>query len=372
MKRSTFKAEVRSGFTLIELLVVIAIIAILIALLLPAVQQAREAARRAQCGNNLKQLGLAFHTFHDSNNSIVPSFIGWFESGSNINAAEVNTPMTGTQRGTTWVGLMLPYLGEEWGTDIDYRTAWNSDSMWGSKDVIVRGLFCPSRRSPMREPGTGTVRPDGTNFDIRRGTCTDYVGNAGTQAHIDANTANNRACFYWDQTQNNGPFVPALISGAGDANTAHNNRSFRWRGQLTISQIPDGMSNTAFFGEKHVTVGSFGVANLGNDFTAPDSGTGSLETAGAGGSHERGDGDAFDVRHPWHFLRLFGDIQRDVNYLHGHNVRRMGSPHPGGWQTVLGDGAVRMISWNADGNVVSRIADIHDRQKVEWEQLAPQ
>src|SRR3954467_13906096 len=83
----------RSGFTLIELLVVIAIIAVLIALLLPAVQQAREAARRSECKNKLKQIGLAFHNYHDSLN-ILP--IG----------------AHGDQTGHVWCRYILPYIDQ--------------------------------------------------------------------------------------------------------------------------------------------------------------------------------------------------------------------------------------------------------------------
>ena len=92
----------RGGFTLIELLVVIAIIAVLIALLLPAVQQAREAARRTQCRNNLKQIGLALHNYNDAHSAL--------PSGSIVLLNGAGTNYGG--HGWTWHASILPYIDQ--------------------------------------------------------------------------------------------------------------------------------------------------------------------------------------------------------------------------------------------------------------------
>jgi prepilin-type N-terminal cleavage/methylation domain-containing protein len=94
-----------AGFTLIELLVVIAIIAVLVAMLLPAVQQAREAARRSQCKNNLKQIGLALHTYHDTFNQF-PNAAVWGYS------ARGTAPSAAVPRNYTWICMILPYLDQ--------------------------------------------------------------------------------------------------------------------------------------------------------------------------------------------------------------------------------------------------------------------
>jgi prepilin-type N-terminal cleavage/methylation domain-containing protein len=100
----------RRGFTLIELLVVIAIISILIALLLPAVQAAREAARRSQCGNNLKQLGLALASYESANNCLPIAVVYAVNGVSGSPGAICTTPYGDNCQNTPWFVLMLPYL----------------------------------------------------------------------------------------------------------------------------------------------------------------------------------------------------------------------------------------------------------------------
>src|SRR5579864_3321798 len=91
--------RLQTGFTLIELLVVISIIAVLIALLLPAVQQAREAARRVQCKNNLKQIGTALHNYHAALDVFPPGYVA-------------GAPYPATTNGWSWCALLLPHLDQ--------------------------------------------------------------------------------------------------------------------------------------------------------------------------------------------------------------------------------------------------------------------
>ena len=103
---SNTRVRARRGFTLIELLVVIAIIAILVALLLPAVQQAREAARRSQCKNSLKQIGIALHSYHDVHSTMPPGYVA-----RNVNSTNVVTS-TNIAPGFGWGTMILPFMDQ--------------------------------------------------------------------------------------------------------------------------------------------------------------------------------------------------------------------------------------------------------------------
>src|SRR5579871_6241964 len=103
---SACRAKARPGFTLIELLVVIAIIAILIGLLLPAVQKVREAAARAKCSNNLKQIALAAHNYHDVSNGLPPGLVVY----GNTNSDWIDHPDRTSDWGPGWAVFLLPFV----------------------------------------------------------------------------------------------------------------------------------------------------------------------------------------------------------------------------------------------------------------------
>ncbi len=154
------KPQISRGFTLIELLVVIAIIGILIALLLPAVQQAREAARRTQCKNNLKQMGLALHNYIDVATVLPPS-------------ACINPIQTATGNNGSWGvhGRILPFLDQSnLYNSVDLTEGW--DFQAAIDGLKIPGYACPSdaRSDEVRDPGSGKVKLFPTTYGFSFGT----------------------------------------------------------------------------------------------------------------------------------------------------------------------------------------------------------
>jgi len=224
----------RSGFTLVELLVVISIIGLLVALLLPAVQSAREAARRSECTNHLRQLALAAHNYHDA--------IGSFPSCLYLPQAFSKNGKAWNNSG--WLVLMLPQLEQQalhnavnfsvmWGTTLVVTPAkpgW-SPIYYGDQNSTVRAtavstFFCPSDPSPR----TSTLHGDELEGVLAAGSS--YVGNVGSNCL-------EQAVSSWP-CQN-----PALGDGTGG-----NGIFWRYGSKVSTSQIVDGLSNTFLVGEQ--------------------------------------------------------------------------------------------------------------------------
>jgi prepilin-type N-terminal cleavage/methylation domain-containing protein len=293
----------RRGFTLIELLVVIAIIAILIALLLPAVQQAREAARRTQCRNNLKQIGLALHNYHDTFTVFPPGHLyrGTFDGDGPDSAAVAEQGGTGFD----WTTMILPYMDQaplynQFNLNVPiYGNLVNPAT---SANAVLAGTKAPYGRCPSdTAPPTGATGAAADPHRIAAHAVTSYRGSAGS----------------YDGNQGGWPFN----------NQQRRNGTFYRDSSLAIREYTDGTSNTILVGEV-----SWEATAGGNTIT-----------------------------------RMFGAVDPVLGYANGLSNRMMAhaewglnlktapnaeknesfsSLHTGGVHFLFGDGTVKFISEN--------------------------
>jgi prepilin-type N-terminal cleavage/methylation domain-containing protein len=335
LEESEMKVRSR-GFTLIELLVVIAIIAILIALLLPAVQQAREAARRTQCKNNLKQLGLALHNYHDVHSRFPPSRIEMGQVGQ-----QWTGPATGRRQlnATGWV-MLLPFFEQANlynSYDMNQAASWSH--VYGAYSAAsVAGD--PERNWPIVSTRvTGLLCPTDSNNDYQYNSSNRYYSVSATRPG--GQRTNYDFSTHFQEYYHQGYVMTALPS--------EQRPMFAANFATPIASVKDGTSNTVMVCE-----------------TIREVWNGVPPAWGHGGHVQIGIDLTFMPINTW----VYGWINPDPQYLHMRKVGRLaqwgtaGSLHTGGCQVCLGDGSVRFLTENIDAEIRNRLARMSDGQVI--------
>ena len=328
------------GFTLLELLVVIAVIGVLVGLLMPAVQSAREAARRTDCSNRVRQLALATQMHHDAYQYFPPAR---YESRPNADPADqcgFETP--------TWLARVMPFieqsaLGDKW----DFSKPWHAHA--DDVRTVVPDIFlCPSRRSGTQPVGTRSLRttvmggggrlpcgcpipprPMSLSLDIPGALC-DYAGNHGD---LTPGATGDPTDFYFG---GNGTGVIISVRPNCKAGLAISPID-----RVRMASVSDGTSNTFLFGEKFIPTTKLAEFPFDSPAYDGDHLPASCRLAGPG-------------------LRLANgpdDVLADMFSF--------GSWHPGGMHFALVDGAVRFLSPDTDTQLLGALANRRDAQIVE-------
>jgi prepilin-type N-terminal cleavage/methylation domain-containing protein len=368
------------GFTLVELLVVIAIIGILIALLLPAVQAAREAARRTQCNNNLKQIGLGIQNFHDIRQEIVPAWLTTDPGTTGGQAAHGNWR-------PAWTVMILPFM--EQGNVYDLMELneplgngnfgiGNTSSHATLRSTSIATYFCPSRRTPPAmtvSPGNGNQQCSvGDYAAVSYGCGQSTTGTPARVATITTGTAqpagsqtNAAQPRTWDgaimvcrafnvATTPNGGAINGFQQGTLGGR--------EYRSMTSFASVLDGLSNTAFVGEKAVHKDRLGSGQANNArfgdgpyyFMHGNFTNNSANHHGAVGNFMRRL--ALNPADQGRIIAL--KPTGDTNTLNDPQFR-FGSWHPGISLFLLGDGSVRQVNNATSSVALERLGTRNDR-----------
>jgi prepilin-type N-terminal cleavage/methylation domain-containing protein len=327
------------AFTLVELLVVIAIIGILVALLLPAIQAAREAARRAQCKNNLKQLALGSLNHHDTHKFFPSGGWGWFWVGDPDRGF-------GKEQPGGWIYSILPYIEEEslhgLGSDGIPGGVPSRNQRLGARDVVTSPITiinCPTRRSP--QVFRMTTNDGGTNGLLNAITPdvagrSDYAMNSG-HAYVEFGQGPVDYADAEKWTANAGQIAPSWESDKAPIKKGLTGVSYE-RSEIGINRIIDGTSKTYMVGEKYISVANY---DSGED-------TGDNETWCTGFNNDNHRKTARISGPSVVELTPIADSESVAGLDPNTLTHRFGSAHPGGWQVVMCDNSVHWISFDVD------------------------